>query len=189
MLRVFADTGYWIGLLNPRDELHDKAFAASREYDPSEIATSETVLTEFLNAFSDYGSRLRLAAASAVISLQSSNVTIVPQTSRLFADALHRYREMSDKSWSLTDCFSFIVMQAHGIQDALTHDRHFAQAGFQVLLRQKPPFLFRAPKSLRIFTDSDLQSVTAFCELIRPIRQIRAIRVRVLPLLLLSTEC
>ncbi len=24
MERVFADTGYWIALLNPRDELHQK---------------------------------------------------------------------------------------------------------------------------------------------------------------------
>jgi predicted nucleic acid-binding protein len=25
MERVFADTGYWIALLNPRDDLHQKA--------------------------------------------------------------------------------------------------------------------------------------------------------------------
>lgn len=35
MERVFADTGYWIALLNPRDDLHGKAAASSREYGPS----------------------------------------------------------------------------------------------------------------------------------------------------------
>ena len=53
MERVFADTGYWIALLNPRDDLHQKASATSRDYTPNQIVTSEMVLTEFLNSFSD----------------------------------------------------------------------------------------------------------------------------------------
>jgi predicted nucleic acid-binding protein len=53
MQRVFADIGYWIALLNPRDDLHQSAFAISREYSPNQIVTSEMVLTEFLDSFSD----------------------------------------------------------------------------------------------------------------------------------------
>ena len=55
MERVFADTGYWIALLNPRDDLHNKATAVARDYGLGQIVTSEMVLTEFLNSFSDYG--------------------------------------------------------------------------------------------------------------------------------------
>ncbi len=65
MERAFADTGYWIALLNPRDDLHKKASAVAHEYSPDEIVTSEMVLTEFLNTFSDYGPRLREAAGRA----------------------------------------------------------------------------------------------------------------------------
>lgn len=43
MERVFADTGYWIALLNPRDDLHQKAYATSRDYSPNQIVTSEMV--------------------------------------------------------------------------------------------------------------------------------------------------
>ena len=39
-----------------------------------------------------------------------------------------------DKAWSLTDCISFVVMQDHGIVEALTGDRHFTQTGFVALL-------------------------------------------------------
>jgi len=53
MGRVFADTSYWIALLNPRDDFHQKTSAISREYSPNEIVTSEMVFTEFLNSFSD----------------------------------------------------------------------------------------------------------------------------------------
>ena len=31
MPEVFADTGYWVALFNPRDQLHDKAVAVTRE--------------------------------------------------------------------------------------------------------------------------------------------------------------
>jgi uncharacterized protein len=136
MDRVFADTGYWIALLNPRDELHQKASAISREYISNGIVTSEMVLTEFLNSFSDYGPLLRQVAAKAVTTLRNtSQIVIVPQTSRLFEKALRRYQDMADKSWSLTDCASFSIMEEERLTAALTHDRHFAQAGFQTLLR------------------------------------------------------
>jgi len=136
MQRVFADTSYWIALFNPRDELHQTAAATSRTYRHSRVVTSEMVLTEFLNSFSDHGQRLRRAAARAVEDLrEASQVAIVPQTPQLFEKALRKYGEITDKSWSLTDCASFIIMEEEKLTAALTHDRPFAQAGFQTLLR------------------------------------------------------
>jgi predicted nucleic acid-binding protein len=40
----------------------------------------------------------------------------------------------ADKDWSVTDCVSFVVMEQHGMKEALTADHHFAQAGFHALL-------------------------------------------------------
>lgn len=40
-----------------------------------------------------------------------------------------------DKAWSLVDCTSFVVMQQLSIQEALTTDQHFEQAGFFRLLK------------------------------------------------------
>jgi uncharacterized protein len=94
------------------------------------------VLVEFLNAFSESGPRLRRAAAQAVRSLQSAaNAVVIPQTNDQFEQALRRYDGRPDKSWSLTDCASFLIMETQGIEAALTYDQHFAQAGFQALLR------------------------------------------------------
>ncbi|MEA5516142.1 type II toxin-antitoxin system VapC family toxin, partial [Nodularia sp. UHCC 0506] len=42
-----------------------------------------------------------------------------------------------DKTWSLVDSTSFIVMQQFGIQQALTTDHHFEQAGFIRLLKSE----------------------------------------------------
>jgi predicted nucleic acid-binding protein len=136
MNRIFADTSYWIALLNPRDELHTKAVRAAQVHSENLIVTSEMVLIEFLNGFCDRGPRLRQAATRAANILRSSpNVTVIPQTSDQFERALHRYEERPDKDWSLTDCASFLTMEAEAIGAALTHDQHFVQAGFQALLR------------------------------------------------------
>jgi uncharacterized protein len=40
-----------------------------------------------------------------------------------------------DKAWSLVDCTSFVLMQQLNIQEALTTDQHFEQAGFIRLLK------------------------------------------------------
>ena len=63
-----------------RDDL--APIAAAQTYSDHEIVTSEMVLVEFLNGFSDRGPRLRPAAAKAVKTLRSSpSVTVIPQRS------------------------------------------------------------------------------------------------------------
>jgi predicted nucleic acid-binding protein len=57
--------------------------------------------------------------------------TVVRQSDDFYERGLILYSERPDKNWSLTDCISFVVMEAHGITEALTGDRHFEQAGFR----------------------------------------------------------
>jgi predicted nucleic acid-binding protein len=44
------------------------------------------------------------------------------------------YRERSDKNWSLVDCSSFVLVRDKHINEALTADHHFEQAGFAKLI-------------------------------------------------------
>jgi uncharacterized protein len=134
MKRIFADTSYWMALVNPRDQLHQKAVSVSRQLSSGSLLTTDMVFVEVLNSFSD--SLYREAVGRMVTRLrQDQNLTIVRQTPAQFENALQRYQQSADKSWSLTDCASFEVMEAEKIEAALTHDRHFAQAGFETLLR------------------------------------------------------
>ncbi len=136
MRAVFADASYWIALLNPKDALHKKANSLSKILGRTRIVTSEMVLTEFLNDFGGRGEILRRGAVRLIERLRRNpNAVIVPQSSIQFQEALALYAERSDKSWSLTDCSSFRIMQRDRVTQALTHDRHFVQAGFQALLR------------------------------------------------------
>lgn len=136
MRTVFADTSYWVALLNPRDNLHAKAKAVSGELGNVRFHTSEMVLAEFLNDFARRGGQLRKLAAEWVKRLRADpNTTIVEQSSLLFREALALYEERSDKDWGLTDCASFSIMRSYGVSDALTADSDFRQAGFAALLR------------------------------------------------------
>jgi uncharacterized protein len=134
MKQIFADSGYWIALVNPRDQIHAKAVSVTQQLSSVRLLTTEMVLVELLNSFSD--SPFRRAVAGMVLKLRDDrNVRIVPQTCEQFEGAVRRYKQAADKSWSLTDCASFEVMEEEQIQAALTHDQHFAQAGFETLLR------------------------------------------------------
>lgn len=134
---LFADSGHWIALLNPRDQMHERATAVAAALESSPIITTQMALTEVLNHLSREGERLRHLAVQMVRDLERNpNVEIVPQTDAQFRGAVERYASRGDQRWSLTDCASFLVMEERGITEALAYDRDFEQAGFAALLRE-----------------------------------------------------
>ncbi|GAB4440453.1 MAG: hypothetical protein OHK0035_31330 [Cyanobacteria bacterium J069] len=89
MKTVFADTGYWIALVNPDDDLHSRATQITVQIMPVRIITTELIFAELLNAFSRRGSQFRQAAVSLIDSLlKDSMIEVVPQTTQLFNEAL-----------------------------------------------------------------------------------------------------
>lgn len=89
MDEVFADAGYWIALFHPRDRLHSKALAVSRQLEGKSIVTSQAVLTEFLNHFAAFGSQFRRKSVQVIEHLKRNpDVEIVAQTSEQFEAAL-----------------------------------------------------------------------------------------------------
>lgn len=67
--------------------------------------------------------------------LNSRQVQVVAQTRDSFLDGLSLYAQRLDKGYSLTDCISMQTMRQQGIMQILTHDKHFAQEGFVILLK------------------------------------------------------
>lgn len=53
---------------------------------------------------------------------------------RLHREAMQLLIDRKDKTYSLCDAISFVLMRQRGITDALTTDRHFEQEGFVRLL-------------------------------------------------------
>ncbi len=138
MKRVFADAHYWIAVGRPGDSYADAAKKARASIGSAVIVTTNEALTEFLNAVSKGGPKIRQVAAKMVIAIlnQSPSVKVIPQTRQGFADGVRRYAIREDKEYSLPDCIAMNVMDKEGIREVLTHDHHFKQDGFSTLIEK-----------------------------------------------------
>ena len=132
MKAVFADTFYFLALLNKRDAAHGRAVAASRSAGLL-LVTTEFVLMELADALCKHQHRDEVLALWSVVETDPA-FQLVSVTSELIQRGKKLYRERRDKEWPLTDCISFVVMQEQGLSEALTADHHFEQAGFKALL-------------------------------------------------------
>ena len=132
MTAVFADTFYFLALVNTRDSAHKKAAAFSASCEDA-IITTAWVLTELADALCDSTHRRAFQRIYDGLAKDAGTV-VVPASDSLFKRGIELYNAREDKDWSLTDCISFLVMKDHGIEEALTGDRHFEQAGFRALL-------------------------------------------------------
>lgn len=133
MRAVFADTSYYGALLSPKDISHEVAARWARA-NRSQVVTTEFVLVELANAYSDPRERKVFRVFFEEVNADPDTI-IVPATAELFRAGLELFLARPDKEWSLTDCISFVVMKKRGLTDALTADHHFERAGFKALLR------------------------------------------------------
>lgn len=132
---VFVDTSYFVALLNKIDDEHERAVELAAAWDrlTTKLSTTDAVLIETLNWFSR--SALRPTAALALRSLRGANGwTIVHASAELIRRGESRYAAHSDKSWSLTDCISMEAASDARVKQVATTDRHFEQAGFEILM-------------------------------------------------------
>ena len=130
MSAVFADTFFFLALLNDDDPMHERARSASTQIE--NIVTSEFVLLELGNACAraeDHADFLALVHGIRA----TPRISVVPLDPALLDRGLHLMGNRQDKNWSLTDCISFVVMKEWELSEALTADRHFEQAGFKAL--------------------------------------------------------
>lgn len=136
MKTVFADSHYWIAIVNPRDQWAESARTAKKLLGEALIVTTDEVLTEFLAALSG-GKIMRKQAAKMVRGiLDNPNVKVIPQTRDSFLKGLTFYENRNDKEYSLIDCISMNVMSTESLSEVLTNDNHFEQEGYTVLIKK-----------------------------------------------------
>jgi predicted nucleic acid-binding protein len=133
MKPVFADTSYYLALVNAKDPRHVFAVDLGESL-LGRVFVTEYVLVELGSALSRGSDRL--VFLELLQHLQSDgSATIIPAAQRLFRQGVTLFAGRPDKDWSLVDCISFVVMKQHRLTQALTTDHHFEQAGFEVLLK------------------------------------------------------
>ncbi len=135
MKTAFVDTQYFAAFFQKSDQWHKRAVELESQIDGYNFVTTDSVLTEVLNYFSAYGryTRREIAALIADV-LADENFQVIEQTRDVFLKGLMLYESRLDKGYSLTDCISMNVCRELNINEVLTHDHHFEQEGFTILL-------------------------------------------------------
>jgi predicted nucleic acid-binding protein len=134
MRQLFADTFYWVALINPKDDWHKEVLKVSYLLTETLLITTEEILGEVLAFYSKSGYRLRKRTVNFVHNiLENSQIKVIEQSHQSFTEGFELYQQRLDKGYSLTDCISMNTMRKFSITEILTHDIHFTQEGFIIL--------------------------------------------------------
>lgn len=129
---MFFDSVGIIARINKDDKWH--AIASPRwdalAVDGVRPVTTTFVLAECGNAFARTAMRSTLAETAASLLAQSC---VVHPTEADWSAAWSAYVRGAPGGAGLVDHISFVVMRRLGLTTALTNDRHFSAAGFEVL--------------------------------------------------------
>lgn len=132
---MFLDTSGWVAAAVRGQSFHDEAKAA---YTSAVRLGFRIILTPMILGES-HALFLRLlgrehAAAALDSALSEPTHVVVPVDDALVRSALDRWiRPYRDQRFSLCDAVSFEVMQREGVTRALSIDRHFVTAGFEIV--------------------------------------------------------
>lgn len=135
---LLVDTSGWGHLVDPTQAYH--ALAAKLYRDARQknrkLLTTNYIITELVALMS---SPLRLPRSSIIAFIEGMKVSqyieIIHITASIDERAWQLLKQREDKDWSLVDCASFVLMGQCGINEALTTDHHFEQAGFIRMLK------------------------------------------------------
>ena len=130
MKQIFADTFYWVALINKKDNWHQRVIEVTSTLKNVEIVTTDEVLIEVLNFLSAIVPLRRRTVQFVDDIMQNPHIKVIPQNRESFLEGFNLYRHRLDKEYSLTDCISMTVMQRLKINEVLTHDNHFKQENF-----------------------------------------------------------
>ena len=103
MTKVFADTFYFLALLNKHDEAHPKALSYSNLID--KLVTTEWVLTELADGLASSRHRKMFVQTRQEL-LADIDAQVIPFEKQLYDEGIQLFHSRLDKQWSLTDCIS-----------------------------------------------------------------------------------
>ena len=137
--KVFIDTSGWAELFVATESYHQQAkewFTQARKQN-IELVTSNYVVAELVALLNSPLRVPRYQLFQYVDAVKTAfYVNIIYIDAAIETAAWSLLKSRADKTWSLVDATSFIIMQKLGLQEALTTDHHFEQAGFIRLLKK-----------------------------------------------------
>jgi predicted nucleic acid-binding protein len=129
---MLLDTSGLLCCFDADDRRHHEAVEF---YEASPVRlTHNYVLAEFVALAQARGLPRKASLAFAAGVTADAEIEVVWVDAALHEEATVLLQSQLDKSYSLCDAVSFVLMRQRGLTEALTTDRHFEQAGLRRLL-------------------------------------------------------
>lgn len=130
---MLIDTSGFLCKYEGKDTYHEKAVDL---YDSATSRiTSNYVLAEYTALAQVRGIPRKQIIDFSERILADETIEIVWVDEDLHSKAVELLKQRADKTYSLCDAVSFVLMREREITDALTTDKHFEQEGFARLLK------------------------------------------------------
>ncbi len=133
MKTYLADTSFWLALELNDDQNHESALTHWRNLVKTSFAivTTSYIFDETITYLNSRNHHEKAVEVGENL-LLSPTIELIYIDENLFFEGWTMFQKYQDKRYSLTDCISFLVMKQKELDTALTFDKHFSQAGFNI---------------------------------------------------------
>ena len=132
---LLIDTSGFFAVLNAKEACHKQALDLFKtRAEKFVLITTEYVVMEtasLLRARGAPGSDRKFFALLDA----TTRIRVVWSSSTFFTKTRDYFLKHHDHGYSFADCASFVLMEAEGLRESLSTDKHFQQAGFTPLLQ------------------------------------------------------
>lgn len=129
--RVFVDTSAFVAMYDKSDNRHSEAIRLFEDIKNKRIriVVTDYILGESITtAMARAGHRIAVTVGEFILNSHVVDLIWLDKTLKL--KAWEYLKKHSDKSYSFTDCTSFIMMKDMKVSHFFAFDEHFAKAGF-----------------------------------------------------------
>jgi len=130
------DTSALLSMLEKRDEKHKQAKSIAEELEQDERnipVITDYILDETLTLLKKRVGHKEAIKFGRLVFSGKTKLKLIYLSNKIIREAFQIFTQYSDKDFSFTDCTSFLAMKYHNIAQAFTFDKHFEQAGFEVI--------------------------------------------------------
>ncbi|BBL61120.1 hypothetical protein MARBORIA2_13750 [Methanobrevibacter arboriphilus] len=118
---IFIDASFIIGLMNKKDQWHDKALDLVDFCEKKEKFTSNLVITEILNSVGTY---IGGKGGKLLYDNLKDNYTIYDENREIYDLAIYTFRHFNGNI-GFADCVSIEIMKKHNINQIVSFDSDF----------------------------------------------------------------
>lgn len=134
MTNIFIDTGAFIALYLWGDDFHQKAVRWLKSAEGKvTFWTTNYILDETYTFIRSVKGKDTSVAFAQYLSSNSDIVKVKRVSLEEEKEAFVLFKKLDFKGLSFTDCTSFAVMKRLSLAQAFSFDKHFRQAGFEMV--------------------------------------------------------